>query len=128
MLLNLTDLSAEPLQQQIVRQMRAQILAGHLQADEPLPSIRGLAQEQRVSVTTIQRAYEELERDGLIRSRRGKGFFVAALAAANRIELAAGRAREALALVVRESLAEGLTGKRLQALFTEMLAAEGDDR
>ena len=76
MILNLTDLSDEPLQSQIVRQIRAKILAGELTAGANLPSIRMLAKEQKVSVITVQRAYERLLRDNLIHSRRGKGFFV----------------------------------------------------
>ena len=76
MILNLSDLSDEPLQGQIVRQVRAKILAGELAADSDLPSIRSLAREQQVSVITVQRAYESLVREGLIHSRRGKGFFV----------------------------------------------------
>jgi GntR family transcriptional regulator len=75
MLLNLTDLSDESLQNQLSRQVRAKILNGELMAGEMLPSIRSLAREQRVSVITIQRGYETLEREGLIHSRRGKGFF-----------------------------------------------------
>ncbi|MCB0317005.1 MAG: GntR family transcriptional regulator, partial [Calditrichaeota bacterium] len=79
MILNLTDISDEPLQSQISRQVRAKILAGELGAGDNLPSIRGLARDQRVSVITVQRAYEYLEREGLIHSRRGKGFFVSEL-------------------------------------------------
>src|SRR5262245_27796446 len=48
-------------------------------AGATLPSIRGLAADQRVSVITVQRAYESLEREGLIHSRRGKGFFISEL-------------------------------------------------
>ena len=76
MILNLTDLSDESLQSQIYRQIRALILANELDAGTMLPSIRGLAREQKVSVITVQRGYEMLEREGLIISRRGKGFFV----------------------------------------------------
>ena len=76
MLLNLTDLSDEPLQSQIQRQIRAKILNGELEAGYMLPSIRQLAREQKVSVITVQRGYELLEREGLILSRRGKGYFV----------------------------------------------------
>jgi len=71
MLLNLTDLSNEPLQSQIFRQIRAKILSGELAAGEMLPSIRALALQQQVSVVTVQRGYESLERAALIHSRRG---------------------------------------------------------
>ncbi len=78
-ILNLSDLSDEPLHAQISRQIRAKILSEDLAGGDPLPSIRGLAREQRVSVITVQRAYDDLEREGLVQSRRGKGFWVAAV-------------------------------------------------
>ena len=74
MILHLSELSSEPLQAQIVRQIRAAILAGSLSEGELLPSIRTLARESKVSVITVQRAYGTLENEGVIRSRRGKGF------------------------------------------------------
>ena len=67
MILNLTDLSEEPLQSQIARQIRAMVLAGDLPAEESLPSIRAMAREQRISVITVQRAYGHLEREGFLK-------------------------------------------------------------
>ena len=71
MILNLSELSDEPLHAQISRQIRARILAHELTDEAPLPSIRVMARQQKVSVITVKRAYEDLEREGLIRSRRG---------------------------------------------------------
>ena len=62
--------------EQIVNQIKNQIISGELQPDEALPSIRGLAADIGVSVITTKRAYEELEREGLIRSVSNKGFYV----------------------------------------------------
>lgn len=62
--------------EQIVNQLKNAIVTGELSAGEALPSIRGLAGELNVSVITTKRAYEELEKDGLIRSVSGKGFYV----------------------------------------------------
>lgn len=62
--------------EQIVNQLKNAIVMGHLQAGEALPSIRALAAELSVSVITTKRAYEELEKEGLIRSVAGKGFYV----------------------------------------------------
>ena len=62
--------------EQIVNQLKGVILSGELAVDEALPSIRGLASELQVSVITTKRAYEELEKEGLIRSVAGKGFYV----------------------------------------------------
>ena len=65
-----------PIYDQIYTQLKAHILRGTLAEDEALPSIRGLAKDLRVSVITTKRAYEELERDGLIYTVAGKGCFV----------------------------------------------------
>ena len=62
--------------EQIVNQLKNAIVTGELAAGEALPSIRGLAAELSVSVITTKRAYEELEKEGLIRSVAGKGFYV----------------------------------------------------
>ena len=62
--------------EQIVMQMKNAIVSGELTNREALPSIRSLAAELKVSVITTKRAYEELEKEGLIRSVAGKGFYV----------------------------------------------------
>ena len=68
--------SGEPIYAQIVSQIRQMILQGELVSGTPLPSIRLLAKELQISVITTKRAYEELEREGLINSIVGKGSFV----------------------------------------------------
>ena len=62
--------------EQIVNQLKNEIVTGELTPGEALPSIRLLAADLSVSVITTKRAYEELEKEGLIRSVAGKGFYV----------------------------------------------------
>ncbi|MCM1256862.1 MAG: GntR family transcriptional regulator [Roseburia sp.] len=62
--------------EQIVNQLRNAIMTGELSPGEGLPSIRTLASELEISVITTKRAYEELEKENLIRSVAGKGFYV----------------------------------------------------
>ena len=62
--------------EQIVNQLKNAILNHELKAGEALPSIRMLAGSLEVSVITTKRAYEELEKENLIRSVAGKGFYV----------------------------------------------------
>ena len=69
--------SGQPIYEQILTQIRDQIISGDLKEEEPLPSIRSLAKDLRISVITTKRAYEELERDGFIYTLPGKGSFVA---------------------------------------------------
>ena len=71
--------SSEPIYKQISSQLRDQILSGKLRAGDPLPSIRALAQDLKISVITTMKAYEELVAEGLIVSAQGKGYFVSAL-------------------------------------------------
>jgi GntR family transcriptional regulator len=66
----------DPMYRQVTDQIRDAIAAGDLQADQLLPSIRELALELGVSVITVKRAYQDLEKSGLIRARRGMGSFV----------------------------------------------------
>nr|MCR4725313.1 GntR family transcriptional regulator [Clostridia bacterium] len=58
--------SGAPIYDQIVAQIKRQILDGSLAEDEALPSIRSLAKDLRISVITTKRAYEELEQEGFI--------------------------------------------------------------
>ena len=73
----ISNSSPDPIYEQIVRQIKGQIIAGELAEGEPLPSIRKLAHELQISVITTKRAYEELDKEGLIDMVGGKGTFVA---------------------------------------------------
>ncbi len=68
--------SNTPIYRQIVEQIRDAIDAGIYRAGETLPSLRALAVEIRVNPNTVQRAYDELEREGVVQPRRGLGVFV----------------------------------------------------
>ena len=72
----LSNSSDLPIYAQIKEQLKAQILSGELEENEMLPSLRQLAKDLRISVLTTTRAYNELEQEGFITSRQGKGFFV----------------------------------------------------
>lgn len=69
--------SNAPIYEQIYIQIKNQIMSGDLKEDEPLPSIRNLAKDLRISVITTKRAYDELEREGFIYTIAAKGCFVA---------------------------------------------------
>ena len=77
MKLIISNSSSVPIYEQIKKAMIEQIMNGELKEDEALPSIRNLAQDIKISVMTIKKAYDELETEGYIISRQGKGTFVA---------------------------------------------------
>jgi len=121
MLLHLSDLSPEPLHQQVSRQIREKILAGDLRQGDSLPSIRALARDHHISVITVQRAYEDLGREGLLLARQGKGMFVAGFDQKGKQKMAEERLREALAPVLREAKASGLPLDRVLGIVRDLL-------
>ena len=117
----LSNASPHPIYEQIVSQVRSQILSGALKEGEPLPSIRKLAQILQISVITTKRAYDELEREGLIDTVGGKGTFVASpnveFLREKRVALVEAKLREAVA----EAETAGLTPEDLHQMLTLLL-------
>ncbi len=75
--IHISQTDARPMYLQIMEQIRARIAAGDWESGKELPSIRALAAALNVSVITIKRAYLDLESEGVIVTRHGKGSFVA---------------------------------------------------
>ena len=70
--------TGKPIYEQITTQVKAMIISGELKAGDAIPSMRALAKSIHVSVITVQRAYEELQRDGFIETTVGRGSFISA--------------------------------------------------
>ena len=121
MILNLTELSDEPLHAQVSRQIRAKILSKDMAGGDALPSIRRLARDQRISVITVQRAYDDLEREGLVQSRRGKGFWVAPIPEGRKQKMAEERFTESLRRLVANATAEGLSKTEMRRILDKLL-------
>lgn len=68
----------KPIYEQVVSQIKNMIMSEELLAGDSLPSMRSLAKSIHVSVITVQRAYEELQRDGFIETEIGRGTYVLA--------------------------------------------------
>jgi GntR family transcriptional regulator len=109
------------LYQQIVDAVKREVAAGRLEPGSPLPSFRLLAEEMMVSLITVKRAYEELEREGIIYRRQGLGTFVSERG--HDRTRAAGRAaaREGIAAGVRAGREAGMSDRELQQVLKEEL-------
>lgn len=70
--------TSKPIYEQITSQIKGMIMSGQLQTGDPIPSMRALAKSIHVSVITVQKAYEDLQRDGFIETTVGRGSFVLA--------------------------------------------------
>ncbi len=110
----LSNTDSAPIYEQITRQLRAKIVSGELAAGQALPSMRLLARELRISVITTKRAYEELEREGLIVTQTGRGSFVAPVSSE--------RLREAQLRTVEDHLTDAVQAARLAGLSADEFA------
>lgn len=70
--------TSKPIYEQITLQIKAKIMSGELKTGDPIPSMRALAKSLHISVITVQKAYEDLQRDGFIDTTVGRGSFVSA--------------------------------------------------
>ena len=108
--------SQTPIYRQIVEQVCAAALEHRLRDDEPLPSVRALAEQLVVNPNTVARAYAELARDGIIEARPGRGMY---LSERRRIYTAAERARrmeQAVATFVSEAFVLGYSPEEIVEL------------
>jgi GntR family transcriptional regulator len=117
MFLHLNPQSGVPVYRQMVQQLKERIATGQLAANDQLPSVRDLSAELHINPLTAAKAYQFLERDGLVEFRRGQGTFVTA----NREKPSKAQRQKliqhAVDQVVSESLHLGLSLDQLQQLI-----------
>ncbi len=116
--------SDTPLYEQIVDQIKTQILTGALLQGTPLPSIRALAKDLHVSIITTKRAYEELEAMGLIDTLVGKGTFVSAKPIGQVKEAAILHLEEKISAIIVQAKTLGLSKEELMTLFSTLYEEE----
>ena len=111
-----------PLYEQIVAAVKREVAAGRVDPSEPLPSIRTLAADLLVSVITVKRAYEELERNGVIFKRQGLGAFLAPAGVQRLREENARAARAGLKAAIEAGRKAGLGDAEILDLFQHELS------
>lgn len=109
------------LYEQIVAGLKRAISDGKIAPGAALPSFRQFAEELMVSVITVKRAYEELEREGIIFRRQGLGTFVAEAGADRSRAVKTERARSLLLEAAREASEAGLNPAEVRRLFLQSL-------
>jgi GntR family transcriptional regulator len=110
-----------PLYQQIVDRVKREVSEGRLKPGTALPSFRQLAEDLLVSVITVKRAYEDLEREGIIYRRQGLGTFVAERGDDRSREQKLAAARKLLTEGFREAAEAGLKPSEILDLARELL-------
>lgn len=119
----ISNLSNEPIYEQIRSQVKGLIIKGELKEGDLLPSIRGLAKDLQISVITTKRAYDELEKEGFLVTVAGKGSYVASQNTELMKEQKLKMIEEKLNEIVEESKLLGFTfddiNQMLRILFEE---------
>ena len=123
----LKNSSDAPIYQQIISQIKAQIIEGKLTAGDALPSMRTLASQLRISVITTKRAYEELEREGYIENFTGKGCFVKSQNTDFLREETIRQTEELLAQVCKKARLCGLNADDLKEMIDLMYSEENEN-
>ena len=123
----LSTAAGGPLYLQIIASLKREISEGRLEAGAPLPSFRQLAEDLLVSVITVKRAYEELERDGIIYRRQGLGTFVSDAAADRSREVKTAHAAALFRQGAREAAEAGLSPKAIGELAETVIRQDAED-
>lgn len=114
--------SPVPIYQQIGDYVRRAVAAGVYRPGEMIPSLRAMALELTVNPNTVQRAYEALEREGLVRARKGVGLFVTENGAASAQSRTEAKVRAAFTQGIRAAQAASIPAPRIRAVFEGALA------
>jgi GntR family transcriptional regulator len=109
------------LYQQIVDGLKREVSEGRLKPGAPLPSFRQLAEDLLVSVITVKRAYEDLEREGIVYRRQGLGTFVADLGHDRSREAKLNTAQELFRAAAREAAEAGLKAPEILELAQKII-------
>ena len=120
----ISNSDSRPIYEQITRQIKNQIISGKLKEGDALPSMRVLARELQISVITTKRAYEDLERDGFLITRAGKGSFVVARNVSAIQEEHLRQIRELISQAVRLAQAGSIPLEQLSELLTQLYKGE----
>ena len=110
--------SMQPIYEQIVGQMKEQIMNGTLKQDAALPSVRTLSKDLRISALTVKKAYDALEQEGFVITVHGKGSFVAGINPQIAAEEGRKEVEKALEVAVRMGKSRGMTVEEMQELFS----------
>lgn len=116
-----------PIYEQIVNQIKAEILSGELKEGDAMPSMRFLAQDLKISLITTKRAYEELERGGFIRSFVGRGTFVASVSVDEVRKEKMLEVETLLLQAVKTAISCGLTLEQLCEIITNIYGGQDNE-
>lgn len=121
MILKIDEKSNIPNYLQLIMQIKEKIFSGVLKENDQLPSIRNLAKELNIAIITIKRAYDDLEREGYVETRQGKGCFVKKVSLNKLKDLKEQETSEKLKKIIEEAKKYGLSNDELKNIINSIL-------
>lgn len=119
--------SMQPIYEQIVNQIKAEIMQGNIKEEQMLPSVRSLAKELRVSALTVKKAYDALEEQGFIVTVHGKGSFVSCANQELMLEEKRKEVEYDIEMAIRKGRSCGMNNQELVEIFKLILEEYGND-
>ena len=116
--------SMQPIYEQIVEQVKADILKGDLQQGAPLPSVRMLSKDLRISALTVKKAYDALEQEGFVVTVHGKGSFVSGVNQNLMLEEQRKEVERDFENAIRKAKSCGMSGEEIVQLCRILLGDE----
>lgn len=114
----------EPIYEQIMAQIKAEVIEGTLTAGDALPSVRALSRELKISALTVKKAYDSMEAEGLVVTVHGKGSFIANTNQELLMEERRKELEKELEEAVRKARVGGLTAKEIRESFEIIMEGE----
>jgi GntR family transcriptional regulator len=124
----ISTLSQTPIYEQIQNQIKEMVFNGRLKAEEQLPSIRLMAKDLKVGIITVKRAYEELEKEGIIVNLQGRGCFVAKVDREKIKSIHINLFRERLTEIKEFADTAGISKEEFQEILNEIYGGSGDGK
>lgn len=117
----LNNTSMVPIYEQLINQIKQNIIEGELQPDDILPSVRALSAELRISALTIKKAYDKLEEEGFVITVHGKGTFVAATDQQLALEARRKSVEDDFSKAIEKARAIGMTTEEIKEIIEIVL-------
>ncbi|OJG78755.1 hypothetical protein RV10_GL001241 [Enterococcus pallens] len=107
-----------PIYEQLVQQVKRAIIQGSLKENDPLPSVRSLAKDLKISALTVKKAYDTLDQEGMIATVHGKGSFVLAINPVQKREEQLKVVQSELEATVNKARIAGISDEDIKELLT----------
>lgn len=113
--------SMQPIYEQIMEQIKHLVVTGTLKEETPLPSVRSLSKDLKISALTVKKAYDKLEEEGFVITIHGKGSFIAPTNRERMMEENRRQVETVLESAIRKGKGCGMTNEELSDLFSLIL-------